>query len=115
MTMGYLCHHAFVVTGSRPGSGDLDVLIAAHSTARELGLEPTELTPLVLNGFRSFMIPPDGSKAGWPEDAEGNRKRAAFREWLAAQNYADGSSPVQWVEVQYGDDEDDNRIVACSV
>jgi len=60
----------------------------------------------------SFAVFPDGSKEGWPESNEGDTKREMFRAYLNRQRWRDGSSPLDWAEVQYGDDEGDNKVVA---
>ena len=109
--MGYMRHHAFVVTGS---SGQETTTEEAHAEALRLDLNPTNIVACRVNGYCSFLIPPDGSKEGWEESDEGNAKRWAFFNWLVAHCYEDGSSPFQWAEIQYGDEEHDNRIVACS-
>jgi hypothetical protein len=68
----------------------------------------------VINGYWSFAVFPDGSKEGWEASTEGDTGRAAFIAWLDAQRYSDGSSPFNWVEVQYGDDEEITEVTAHS-
>lgn len=65
----------------------------------------------VMNGVASFFVAPDGSKEGWPQSDEGDQKRARFVEWMRACAYEDGSSPLDYAEVQYGDDDCEARIV----
>lgn len=68
--MGYECHHALIVT-----SFDSDKIEAAHLFAvgsvlqhfpeierPHLTASITLITPPAMNGFRSFMVGPDGSK-----------------------------------------------------
>lgn len=105
--MGYRCHHAIVVTSW----GALD---KAHEKAVSLFGISSQVTPIVgpvINGYTSFMIGPDGSKEGWEPSNVGDLKRDAFCAWLDEQAYEDGSSCFQWAEVQYGDDNDDNRVL----
>lgn len=95
--MGYIKHHAIVLT-----SWKYEHLEAARAKAEELGLRPTELTNEVTNGYRSFMVPPDGSKEGWEESEGGEQRRQTFRGWLYAQSE---DLYVEWCEVAYGSDD----------
>lgn len=106
--MGYISHHAFVVTDYSYG----DWIERAHAEARRLfGPLVSEIIPSIINGYRSFLVAPDGSKEGWAESDAGDAARAAFREWLRAIEYDDHSSPLHWVEIQYGDDDLDTIII----
>ena len=106
--MGYMVHHAIVVTDRAYE----DWIVTAHDVARRLfGEQVSEIVASPINGYRSFFIAPDGSKEGWPESDEGDIRRAAFREWLHACEYDDHSSPLVWVEVQYGDDDMETRVI----
>ena len=107
--MGYMCHHAIVVTSWK---GEL--LDQAHGKAVELGMSVSAVTNEVTNGYRSFLVAPDGSKEGWGTSDEGDAARAAFIEWLDEQRYEDRSTALQWVVVQYGDDELDTHVVRDS-
>ncbi len=100
--MGYERHHAIVVTASDHGRA----VVARQHAAEIFG--DNVVTGLVFsptNAYVSFMVPPDGSKEGWTESDVGDRKREAFIGWLDDQRYVDGSSPYDWAEVQFGDDE----------
>jgi hypothetical protein len=104
--MGYMVHHAIIVTGHN------NAVAKAHGVA--LDIFDDMVTPIVTsrtNGYLSFMVAPDGSKAGWGESDDGDRRRERFVAYLDQQRYEDYSSPLDWVEVQYGDDEGDTRIV----
>ena len=112
--MGRLCEHAIVVTGYYPqGDHWADI---AHGVAVDIfgrGL----VSPVihgVVNDVRSFFIAPDGSKEGWSESDEHDKKRAEYVKWLEAQAYEDGSSPLAWALIQYGDEGDDNRMLRDS-
>jgi hypothetical protein len=90
--MGYMRHHAIVVTGNGKH------LEAAHDRAVQLGMTVSAVERSDTNCVESFCVFPDGSKEGWERSDEGDSQRDALisglsREWL------------QWVEVQYGDDE----------
>ncbi len=112
--MGYMRHHAIIVTGS-----DYPAALASIEEAhlRAMGLFGPRCTPLVqtsINGYLSFFIAPDGSKEGWPDSAKGDENRAELITWMDTQRYQDGSSVLYWAEVQYGDDAKETKIVSHS-
>lgn len=105
--MGHVVHHAIVVTGWKEAA-----VKQAHDVALELCMNPTEIVESHINSNYSFLCPPDGSKSGWPEDADGDSRRAALVKWLM-DNWDGGW--VDWVEVAYGADErKEPRIVTSS-
>lgn len=55
------------------------------------------------NGYRTLVLTPDGSKEGWDASNIGNILRDAFVARLEEDNYEDGSSPWDWVEVEFGE------------
>lgn len=101
--MGYMRHHAIVVTGTERGVGP-----AYAEAVRAFGGVVSPLLPETINGYRSFLVPPDGSKERWAESDEGDARRAAFVAWLRVNRDCD------WVEIQYGDDEHETKVVAHS-
>jgi hypothetical protein len=105
--MGYMRHHAIVVTGYD------DRVTEAHRRAADVFLpgQVTEVVVSPVNDYRSFMVATDGSKEGWSESDDGDDRRAAFVGWLNDQRYGDGSSPFDWVVVQYGDDDLETAVV----
>ena len=105
--MGYIRHNAIVVT-----SWDEGAITAAVAEAHLIGLTVIWQSQEGMNGYRSLLICPDGSKEGWNESDEGNKRRRAFRAWLNEQRYADGSSSLEWFEAAYGHDDDGVEIVA---
>src|SRR5262245_1582447 len=107
--MGYIRHHAIVVTGSYDSWP-----ATAHAEARRVfgPLDVSDLSVPLVNGYQTFCVWPDGSKEGWDESDAGNDKRGTFIGWLRAQAYEDGSSPLDWVEVQYGDDNLETKIIS---
>jgi hypothetical protein len=112
--MGYERSYAIVVS-----SGNDHYLAMAHQEALRLFPHTSVITPAsqfdALNGVCSFLIPTSGSKLGWPQAEHAERKRLEFRRWLRTNTrYEDGSSAVNWVEVQYGDDNDEAKIIAAS-
>jgi hypothetical protein len=98
--MGYIRHHAIIVT-----SWKYALLEVARADALSRFGHVSEVVGSPVNGYRSFFVAPDGSKEGWDESAKGDLQRAEFTAWLNAQRYEDGSSALGWVEVFYGDDE----------
>jgi hypothetical protein len=107
-TMGYMVHHAIVVS-SWQSTG----IERAHQLAAELWHEPM-VSPIVgsaANGQMSFFVAPDGSKEGWYTSDDHDRRRSDFVERLEALHNED--LWVDWVEVQFGGDEPEanTRIV----
>lgn len=99
--MGHVTHHAIVVT-----TWDERRASEAHAVALGLGLTVTPgPTQSDVNGYRSFLVVPDGSKTGWDEDERGDQGRARFKDWLREQRDADGGSCFEWVEVSFGRDD----------
>ena len=107
--MGYIRHHAIVVTGTDyiPMAGNPQGITPAQAKAVEIfgARNVSALLKSVMNGYHSFFVQPDGSKEGWADSDTGDRLRDEFVAWLDVQRYTDGSGPLDWVEVQYGDDE----------
>ena len=99
--MGYMIHHAIIVT-----SFDDKAIIKAHVKALKIFPDNlvTSITPYGMNGYRSFLIAPDGSKEGWEESEQGNENREKYIDWLFNQAYDDGSSLYDFVEIEYGDE-----------
>lgn len=115
--MGHIRHHAIIVT-----SWDEDTIGKARKKALRIFSKLVrdqplhldfEISPLIespLNAYKTFIIPPDGSKEGWDLSVLGDRCRDEFVDWLEAQKYDDGSSPVDWAVVRYGDDDGNNAL-----
>lgn len=109
--MGYMRHHAVLVSGSYD-----DHLERAHEEAIAIfGFHDLAglVSPVIAgasNGERSFFVAPDGSKEGWGTSDAGDEARRNFCAYLARQAYDDGSSPLSWVEVVYGDEMRQNRV-----
>jgi hypothetical protein len=104
--MGYVRHNAIVVT-----SWDDAVIAKAYNKAAELGCLVTGIVTDGVNSYRSFMIAPDGSEEGWEESSAGDIRRAQFRGWTQTVRHSDGSSPLEWVEIDYGSDDADPDVV----
>lgn len=107
--MGYMRHHAIVVT-----SWKTELLEQAHAKAVELGMSVSDVTSEGVNGYRSFLIAPDGSKEGWDKSERGDEQRAALIEWLDDQRYEDRSTALDWVVVQFGDGDQETLVIRDS-
>lgn len=105
--MGYMRHHAIVVTGT----DYQEAITKAHTAAAGIFPWISPLSPPTINGYRSFFVPPDGSKEGWEESDVGDAQRDAFMAYLLSTGFADGGSLFAWVEVQYGDDNRETRAL----
>jgi hypothetical protein len=100
--MGYIRHHAVIVT-----TFSKKTITEAHEKAKEIfGTLVSELVLSNLNGNYSFFVAPDGSKEGWPDSDQGNANRAAFI------GYVKPLSGIDYVELFYGDDEGEAKIVS---
>jgi hypothetical protein len=104
--MGWMRSHTIVVE-----SWDEEQINAAHLAATGLFSWVSEISPKATNGYRSFFVPPDGSKEGWPESDAGNARREEFKKILRSFYYEDKSTSVHWVEVQFADDAGENCVI----
>ena len=103
--MGYIRDHAIVVTGCYG-----EYLDNAHAEATKIFRAVTPIVEGGTNNSRSFLVPPDGSKEGWNESNAGDERRDQFIAYLRSLRYADGSSPLAWVEVRVSDDDNQLKI-----
>lgn len=103
--MGYIRHHAIIVTGF-----DHHV-VDAHATALDYGMSVSDIAISNINDYRSFFIAPDGSNESWADSVEGDRRRDTFIAYLNTLRYDDESSPLEWVEVFYSHDDRKSGIV----
>lgn len=96
--MGYMRHHAIVVSGLT--QDDMPGIVLAK--AREIFGEDQIGKPVyaTTNGYWTLLVPPDGSKEGWDVSNNGNTNRDTFIAFLKTMWHY-----VEWVEVQYADDE----------
>ncbi len=96
--MGYIVHHAIIVN-----SWDKALLLKARKMAKKIFASVSSITESRLGDY-AFLIPPDGSKEGWPDSDKGDQNRATFVAWLNEQAYDDGSNALCYVEVKFGGD-----------
>ena len=113
--MGYMRHHAIIVTGWPE-----EKMIEANKRAKKIfeknfDGEPFEkgrskrLVSDIIKGLSndeySFFIAPDGSKEGWQTSDLGDNARKQFLDWMEAEdNYLD------YVELSFGGDGDYEKI-----
>ena len=104
--MGYMRHHAIVVT-----TWNHEFAEKAHSFALNTGASVSPLVHSTTNGYYSFLVAPDGSKEGWERSNTGDSQRHEIVCHLETYRYGDGSTSVKYVEVQYGDEEGVTKII----
>ncbi len=98
--MGIMNHNAVIATTwSAEVAERLDEWIACIPDDSS----PFTKSPVVMNGIRTFVLWPDGSKEGWEESKGGDELRAALIDRLGEDDYEDGSSPWCWIEVGFGE------------
>ena len=99
--MGVMNHNAVIVTTwSDDRANELQAWIDEQNDRdRELIVRAGSW----VNGNHSFAVLPDGSKEGWSDSDEGDALRDRFIERLSQDDYEDGSSPWDWVEVGFGE------------
>jgi hypothetical protein len=60
------------------------------------------------------MVAPDGSKEGWDDSAEGDSRRQHYTVWLVQRVQDDPWGSLDWVELQYGDENNAPSVVTAS-
>lgn len=104
--MGYIKHSAIIVT-----SWDEENIKKTHEKACEMfGKLVTNITEQTINGYRTFLIAPDGSKEDWEDSNNYDILRKKYKSFLKALCYGDGSSNIDYIEVWY-DEQDESGIV----
>jgi hypothetical protein len=101
--MGYIKHHAIIVTS------DSDIDIAYHK-AIECGNIVTNITDSHTNRYSTFVVIPDGSKEGWQTSIDHDYARNEFIEWLKQDSHEYGYNRFEWAELTYGSDDESADI-----
>lgn len=107
--MGITRHNAIIVTSYK--SSAIDRALAKARDLRMTVLGPSEP---VVNGYVTMLVCPDGSNEGWGDSNLGNSKRAAFIDWMKAHEFEDGSSSLDWIEVEYAGSGDTGPSIVAS-
>lgn len=98
--MGYIRHHAMIITDC-----DLEKIRDIHRFATLCSLNPTSIMKSPVNGYRTFFIPPDGSKEGWETSNEADEERKRFKQFIRKRHpYCD------WTEISYGGDDGHSQV-----
>lgn len=109
--MGYMRHHGILVT-----SFSKEIALAAYHKAEELF--PSEMLSDIkesfINKYYNFAVFPDCSKEEWLDSDKQDVARNKFIKYLKGLMHEDNSTPVDWILVQYGDDENEPKIIADS-
>lgn len=103
--MGHIRHHAIIIT---TWSDEIE------KVKKYLDLLPVKCSEIVLSGindYKTILIAPDGSKEGWGESDTGDAYRSMIKKYLTSFRYSDGSSPIEWCEVAYGNDDQDAAVL----
>lgn len=101
--MGYTRHHAIIVT-----SFDEAAIKSAKEKAFALGLAVSGINTTKTNSIKTFVVFPDGSSEGWEASNIGDERRAKLKAFLRLKE----SWRLTWAEVQYGDDDGDDKVIA---
>jgi hypothetical protein len=114
--MGYIKHHAIIVTGWRD-----EELKEAQQKAKEIFEKNFESDPYekplagklvsdiiqgIVNGYSSFFIAPDGSKEGWAISNNADAARKEFINWLR-----ETDTYLDYVEIVFGGDDEYERFL----
>ena len=110
--MGYMRHHAIVVTSCfeppiRHAHGAALAYFYSSSASVSSILGPTRV-----NGYYSFFVTPDGSKEGWEESDAGDRAREGFIARL--EKLYELGEFCAWAEIQFGDEDGEAKLTASS-
>lgn len=96
--MGIINHDCVIAT-----SWDNSSVLELDRLAKAANIGPLVITERNQFGDQTVMLPPDGSKEGWPDSGEGDNMRDAFVKLIKTFDYEDGSNPFKWVEVSFGE------------
>lgn len=101
--MGYYRNHGIIVSGLSADDAELN---SARNMALSLGMTVTETVESPVNFTATFLVAPDGSKEGWDASNKGDAARKALIAHIRDKNLM-----LDWVEVQYGDDNGHTEVV----
>ena len=109
-------HHTIIITGNDKAKLERlrNEIINLYKEKMEAKKGFTLVSPIVdslINNFCTFFIAPDGSKEGYESSEDGDIIRKYVIELLKKQKDADGEDLFRFVEVFYGDDNKECRIL----
>lgn len=110
--MGYMCHHAIVVT-----SWKKEAVEAAHVKAVELfgqfGSIVSNICKATTNGYYSFLTIASRASSPALEVSQPSLLPSGAIRWIEHGPccYEDGTHPFDWCEVQFNDDYDNDYMV----
>lgn len=122
--MGYIRHHAIIVTSWR-----VDLIKELHEQVLQIVEDDHDIIDLHItsgadlvsaihfspsNSYASFVIFPDGSKEGWNTSDRGDAIRGAVIKRINSFADVHDTQSIDWVEIQYGDEEGNTAIVRHS-
>lgn len=98
--MGTVIHRAVVVTTWAENYANMarEKAVAIFGPERVSPLIPSEV-----NGYLTVFIASSGSKLGWDTDDIHQKRIIDYRAALRKHDYDDGSSPFDFVCVEYGE------------
>lgn len=99
--MGYINHHAIVVTGDSYPDAEIAFRKAYEKAKELLGDLVSDVVKGKKNGYQSFFVAPDGSKEGWDLSDEHDLKRQELMNFIDSLAYEDGSNSIKYVEVSF--------------
>lgn len=104
--MGYIRHHTIIIT-----SFDHKTILEVTREAKKIFSSLVSNVIKSMNGFESFFIAPDGSKEGWEDSDFADRGRKQFIKFIKSKTCMDGSNPISFVEIFYGDNDGECKII----
>lgn len=102
-------HHIVVVTVHDPKLAEnlrkqISELYKKNMEAKNGFQLISPVVPSLINNYHTFFIAPDGSKEGYDLSDDGDRIRTQVVALLDSYKTEDGTFPVSYVELYYGDD-----------
>lgn len=99
--MGYINHHAIVVTGDSYPYAEVAFRKAYEKGKELLGDLVSDVVKSKTNGYQSFFVAPDGSKEGWDLSDEHDARGEKLMDFIDSVAYEDGSNSIKYVEVSF--------------
>lgn len=109
-------HHTIVITSNeKPKLESLrNAIINLYKEKMEAKKGGQLVTPLfesLINNFNTFYVIPDGSKEGYDASDDGDLIRKLIVQLCEKYKEADGSNPIRYAELYYGDDDNKSEIL----